>query len=125
MTGTIISFLAAVLSGLGVGSGGLYLLYLTDVLGTPQYTAQGQNLIFFSVSTLAATLTSVLHGRLPLFRLLPVLLGGSVGCLLGSLLTRLVPAEGARHLLGLFLLSCGLFTLFRMLRRGRTRTRAR
>ena len=43
----VTSFLIAVLSGLGVGSGGLLVIYLTLVEKVPQLTAQGTNLIFF------------------------------------------------------------------------------
>ena len=115
LTGSLVLLAAAVLSGLGVGSGGIYLLYLTDVLGLAQYTAQGLNLVFFTCSTLAASLLSLLRGRIHLSRLAPILLGGAVGCAVGALLTGLVPAALARRLLGLLLLVLGARTLGRAL----------
>ena len=103
--------IAAFLSGMGVGSGGFYLLYLTDVLGVPQYTAQGANLVFFSIATLSSSLISLRGGRIVMPRLLPLLLFGALGTVLGTLATRLLPPESARMGLGLLLVISGLATL--------------
>lgn len=102
---------AALLSGMGVGSGGFYLLYLTDILGVAQYTAQGANLVFFSISTLASSLISLRSGRLRMARLLPLLLFGAMGTFFGTLLTYVLPPENARMGLGLLLVVSGLATL--------------
>lgn len=106
---------AAFLSGMGVGSGGFYLLYLTDVLGVAQYTAQGANLVFFTIATLASSLMSLGGGRLRMARLLPLLFFGSIGTVLGTLLTYVLPPESARMGLGLLLTAAGLATLRRLL----------
>ena len=105
---------AALLSGMGVGSGGFYLLYLTDVLGVSQYTAQGANLVFFSLATLASSLFSLRRGRLLPSRLLPLLLYGAIGTAIGTALTNFLPPEGARMGLGLLLVAAGLATLRRL-----------
>ena len=64
------SFLFACLTGLGVGSGGLYILWLTLAKDLPQAEAQGLNLIFFSLSILSASLVNAFYKRVlfkPLF----------------------------------------------------------
>ena len=43
----IASFIIALLSGMGIGSGGLLVIYLTLLEKVPQLTAQGINLLFF------------------------------------------------------------------------------
>ena len=43
----IAAFLSAILSGLGVGSAGIFVLYLTLIAGFPQPEAQALNLLFF------------------------------------------------------------------------------
>lgn len=111
MSGFFVVLIAALLSGMGVGSGGFYLLYLTDVLGVPQYTAQGANLVFFSIATLSSSLISLRGGRIVMPRLLPLLLFGALGTVLGTLATRLLPPESARMGLGLLLVISGLATL--------------
>ena len=44
------SFGIAVLSGMGVGSAGLFVLYLTAFAGLSQLQAQGLTLVFFLLS---------------------------------------------------------------------------
>ena len=46
----IASFLIAALSGLGVGGGGLFVVFLALFTEIPQITAQGINLLFFLFS---------------------------------------------------------------------------
>lgn len=119
----LVAFLAAVLAGLGVGSGGFLLLYLTDVAGLPQYTAQGVNLVFFTVATLASTLASYRAGRLSVGRLLPLLILGGIGSIAGALLTLAVPPELARRAFGGVMVAGGLYTLLsRILRMRRAKT---
>ncbi len=43
LAGTVLGFL----TGLGIGGGSLLILWLTQVLSTPQVEAQGINLLFF------------------------------------------------------------------------------
>ena len=43
----IAAFIIAILSGMGIGSGGLFTIWLTAVAGTTQLAAQGLNLLFF------------------------------------------------------------------------------
>lgn len=103
--------LAALLSGIGVGSGGFYLLYLTDVAGLAQYTAQGANLVFFTVATLASSLLSLRFHTLSLPRLFAVLTLGIPGAALGALGTLLIPPIAARRALGVLMLVAGTLTL--------------
>ncbi len=110
-------FFAAVLSGMGVGSGGFYLLYLTDVLGVPQYAAQGANLVFFALATLASSLLHLGRGHITLAGILPLLLSGLVGTAGGSLLTFVVPPALARHAFGVFMIAGGGYTLLHLVRR--------
>ena len=126
MKSFFVIFLAALLSGMGVGSGGFYLLYLTDVAGVAQYTAQGANLVFFTLATLASSLVSLRGGRLRTARLLPLLSFGALGTVGGVFLTHLLPAGSARMGLGLLLVASGLATLRSLLRElSRKRTKKR
>lgn len=108
----LVTFLSALLAGLGVGSGGLFLLYLLRAVGMGQYAAQGTNLLFFCLATLASTLLNIRAGRLSPSRLLPLLFLGACGSVGGSLLTLAVPAAAARVGFGGFMVLGGLYTLF-------------
>ena len=49
--GFFVTLIVALLAGLGVGSAGLFMTWLTLVEKVPQLTAQGINLIFFIFSS--------------------------------------------------------------------------
>lgn len=119
MSEALVALFAALLSGIGVGSGGFYLLYLTDVAGLSQYTAQGVNLVFFTVATLASSLLSLRSHRLSLSRLFALLSLGIPGAFFGGALTLFLPPSAARQGLGLLLLLGGLITLRSALLRRR------
>ena len=51
---SLAAFAVSVLAGTGVGGGGLFILYLVSVLGTPQTDAQAVNLVFFISAAIAA-----------------------------------------------------------------------
>ncbi len=83
MTGWLLSFaaafLGAALSALGMGGGGIFLIYLTVFLGLPQLQAQGINLVFFIPVALVAL---VIHWKNNLVKwkiVLPCVLVGLPG----------------------------------------------
>lgn len=107
------SLLIAALSGMGVGSGGLLVMYLTLVHGTPQLQAQYLNLLFFIFASAASLCIHLTRRRI---RPLPVLLlslSGLLGSLLGARLALGLPEEWVSRLFGLFLVFSGALTLLR------------
>ena len=108
----LIALLCATLSGLGVGSAGILVLYLTRAEGVPQLTAQGLNLLFFLASGITSLLFS-LRKTPPLWRYqCLLLLTGIPGALLGVELATLLPAAVLRRALGALLIFCGVRGLF-------------
>ena len=108
------SALAAALSGLGVGSGGLLVIYLTLVAGIDQHTAQGINLLFFLFSGGAALSVHVSRRRLYPALILLLTLFGIGGSFLGSALSRALPPTLLRRLFGGMLVFSGMLTLRRV-----------
>ena len=114
----IFAYGVAVLSGLGVGSAGLLVVYLTAVAQMPQLAAQGLNLVFFLFSSGAALLVHLLRTP-PLYGYaLLLLIGGIPGSLLGAGLAHALSRTLLRRLFGGFLIFSGLVGLF-----GRKRNR--
>ena len=106
-------FLLSVLSGLGVGSAGLLVAWLTLLCDTPQLTAQGINLVFFIFSAGAALAVHAFRTPLLwqfLFFLIPA---GLLGSLLGTALATVLPQALLRRLFGLMLTAAGVMGLFR------------
>jgi uncharacterized membrane protein YfcA len=110
---SLLSLLIGVLAGLGVGSGGILILYLTTVDGLGQLAAQGLNLATFVFALGAALVVHLHRRRLSLPVLLFILVFGAAGAIAGSLLARAVDASLLRLLLGLLLLLMGTVALFR------------
>ena len=85
MLDAIVSFLAAILAGMGVGSGGIMVVWFTLAASLSQLDAQLLNLIFFVASSVAALFVNLLKKRLMTGVVLPLALGGcvfAVGCAL-------------------------------------------
>ena len=108
----LVAFLVAVLSGLGVGSAGLLVVFMTTAMQMPQLTAQGLNLIFFLCSS-GVSLLLCLRKAPPLWRYQGLLLLlGVPGALLGAELAHFLPEGVLRCAFGIFLMGCGILGLF-------------
>ena len=89
------SFFGAVLSALGMGGGGILLIYLTAYVGMQQQTAQGINLVFFIPVAIVAVCIHAKHKLLRWKVVLPCILVGLAGVWLGSRRTGArIPAAG-------------------------------
>lgn len=106
-----VSLLIGCLAGLGVGSGGLLILYLTAADGMAQLPAQGLNLGVFSFALGAAVLVHLHRRSLSRGVLLIVVLFGAAGACLGSLLARGLDTAVLRTALGGLMLFMGAVAL--------------
>lgn len=99
-------FLVAILSGLGIGGGGLLVIYLT-LSGVGQLEAQGINLVYFLFSSGAAMLVHMTRRKLNLPLIVVLALSGVVGAVCGSLLARSVDPTILRKTFGVLLFVSG------------------
>ena len=106
------SFLGAVLSALGMGGGGILLIYLTVFMGMGQLAAQGINLVFFIP---VAGVAIAIHAKNRLIRwrvALPAILLGLGGVYFGVKLAMFIGSDLLSKLFAVFLLPIGLRELF-------------
>ena len=108
----VVSFAVAALAGLGVGSGGLLLIYLTLVRDTEQFIAQGINLAFFIFAALASFIVNARKKRIDPHTLIFITVFGFVGVAVGSVILPTVSPILARKILGAILVLMSLFTFF-------------
>lgn len=106
--GVIVVGLLALFAGLGVGSAGLLVVWLTLCEGMGQLEAQGVNLLFFILSSGAALIVHVFRTRLPLKFILLMIPAGLVGSFFGTLLAGVLPQLLLRRVFGAFLVLCGI-----------------
>jgi len=110
------SILAAVGSGalgaMGMGGGGILVIYLTLALSLPQLQAQGINLLFFLP---CAVISIIINGKRHLIewkRALWIILGGLPATLLGIFIAGKIDTKWLGWIFAAFLIIVGLRELF-------------
>lgn len=102
--------LFGILTGMGIGGGGLLVIYLTLVRNYSQIDAQGANLLFF---TFAAAASMIIHFKKRNVRIKTVLLVsvfGIFGAFVGGKVTAVIPQEITGKLYGVMLVISGIIT---------------
>ena len=112
--GSIAAAVIALLSGLGIGSGGLFVILLTGLLGFDPVAARGLNLLFFVFSAASSMAIHLRRRRVDRTLLLGIL-PGCAAALAGARLAENIPTETLRLLFGILLIlsgGAGLLSLF-------------
>ncbi len=113
MVDFFVSLCASTLQGLGVGGGGLLVIYLVLIKNYEQLLSQGINLIFFIFSSLSAMLVHIRKRKIPYLLVLVISAFGAVGAFLGSVLAREVDSSLIRMIFGFLLIISGSIALFK------------
>ena len=117
MTDLLVSFALGALSGMGVGGGGLFAIYMIAVKDAPQIAAQSENLAFFLAASVSALAVNIKKRRIDI-RLCSVLaLSGIAGALPGAHLAKSVPADSLRKIFGAALILAASYTVVKAVRR--------
>jgi len=104
--------LSGLLGAMGLGGGGILIIYLSLFTAIPQAQAQGINLLFF-LPTAVLALIVYQRKKLIVWRIaVPFALFGVIGSLLGSYLSRGIDNEVLSKMFGALLLLMGIKTLF-------------
>ena len=109
----LVSCGVALLSGLGVGSGGLLVVFLTEYRGVGQLFAQGVNLIFFIFSSGASTAVNLRSRNICYGAVTVMSLGGTVGAIVGAIVASVLDPDLLRIGFGLMLLIGGIPSFIR------------
>lgn len=112
MKAFIISFIIATLSGMGVGGGGLLVIYLTLFESAEQIVAQGTNLCFFIAAAIASTVYSAKKKRIVWKTTLILSFSGVVFSVLGGYLAGVMDPAALRKIFGGMLVLGGISSLF-------------
>ena len=109
----LIGFLAGFAGGLGVGGGGILLLYLPAFTETTQLSAQGINLVFFLPTAAAALFLHFKNGFVKWKTALLAVLFGIPAVFFGFFIAKSIDEGFLRLGFALLLLFIGLKELFR------------
>lgn len=105
------AFIASLLTGLGIGSGGLLVIYLTFFGGYVQIEAQAVNLLFFISAAAIATLVNLIKKRIYFLPSVILTLFGTAGALLGTVTAVDAGSSITRKIFGGFMLAAGVYGL--------------
>lgn len=109
----IAAFLIALLSGLGVGGGGLFAVYLSVFSDLPQLAAQGANLLFFLFSSGASVTVNLFRRHIIFPAVALMIVTGIAGAAAGSLLAHVLPDLWLRKIFGMMLIAGGIMAIKR------------
>ncbi len=113
MIESIVGFFTALLAGLGIGGGGLLVIYLVLWANCEQLLAQGINLLFFLFSSAAAMAVHFRKRKIP-FLFVALISGvGIAGAIFGSIVAKSVSPELVRMIFGALLIASGTISLFK------------
>lgn len=107
------AFAVALLCGLGVGGGGLFIVYLTLAAGYDQLNAQGINLVFFIAAASASLLLHIKKRKLNIRFMLLLAVCGACGAVGGSACAFIADPDIIRKVFGAGLIAAGGLVLFR------------
>ena len=108
----IVAFLSAILAGMGVGSAGFLVVYMTVFGGYPQLSSQLMNLIFFIASSSAAIAVNLFKKRLSLKIILLIAVPGVVGAIGGATFAHSMDNDLLGKAFGVMLILFGSLALF-------------
>ena len=124
-------FISSSFAAMGVGGGGLLVIYLTQAVGMEQRLAQGINLIFFLCASVTALSVHLRKRNIALRYALFFAIGGSVGAVIGCLFAQGADNRILRRGFGILLIYAGGVTLYKTVteyikrRREHTKTKLR
>ena len=104
----IATFVVATLAGMGIGSGGLMVIYLTLLRGSDQLSAQGINLLFFLFASGASMLIHLKRRRIFLLAVAVMVAAGLPAAYLGTRLAMVLDERTIRVLFGAFLVAASI-----------------
>lgn len=109
----IAGLVIGVLTGMGMGGGGLLVIYLRLFKDFPQLDSQGTNLLFFIFAALGSLLIHFKNRQIEWKAVLIIASVGTVGSLAGSRFAMSVPEGLTGKIFGGVLILSGIITLFR------------
>ena len=108
---TVISFVIALVSGMGLGGGGLFAVYLSLFTDVPQLSVQGFNLVFFLFAAGASVVVQLFKRKVNFTAVAIMTAAGLVGAALGVAIGGALPEEWLRRIFGLMLITVGILSL--------------
>jgi len=111
-------FLLAAASGMGIGGGGLLVVYLTVIHASDQASAQAFNLLFFIIAATTSAIIKYKKGSIGSLKNTAICSALAIpGIFAGTALRNILPIPFIRTMFGVMLILTGAIVLFREIRK--------
>lgn len=108
----IAGFLSGLFGAMGLGGGGVLIIYLTVFAEIKQFVAQGINIIFFISIAFIAVLMYNVKKLVSWNIVIPYSILGIIGAILGASISNSINSTLLSKMFGLLLLFMGIYQLF-------------
>ncbi len=108
----LIAIVIAALSGMGVGGGGLFALYLKYFSSYGQIDVQAINLLFFLFASGASLLVHLQKRKIYFYAVIIMTLFGILGSLAGSTLALNIEGQILSKIFGGMMIAAGIYSFF-------------
>lgn len=109
---SIAGIITGAIGAMGLGGGGVFLIYLTVFAQTPQIQAQGMNLIFFIPSAMIAVIVYAKKKMIKTKMIIKFAGIGVLGALTGTWISGYVGNNLLSKLFAIFLVILGIYEMF-------------
>ena len=104
---------SGILGSMGLGGGGILIIYLSIFTDTKQLTAQGINLLFFIPIGLLSVIIYSIKKQIKWKTTLKIAIFGIIGAIIGILLADLLGGQITRKIFGCLLIAMGINELLK------------
>ena len=109
---------AGTLGGMGIGGGAILIPVITMVFGASQHAAQSINLLYFIGAATFAVFIHTKEKRIQTKLLPPMIVGGILGAVAGSLIALRLEAAVLKYIFAAFLFIMGIGEFFKKSEKG-------
>ena len=115
------AFLVSVLTGMGMGSAGLMVIYFSAVRNLQQLEAQGANMLLFIASTLFSLVLQISQKLIRWKTVILITLAGCVGTFIGFKVAKGIDGESVKRYFAMLLIISGLISIVKIAKDRRSK----
>lgn len=108
----VFGIIAGIVSSLGMGGGTILILLLSIFMGLDQHVSQATNLIFFIPTSITAIIINIKDKRIDWKVSKSIILYGSIGAIIGSIISSKIQTQNLKKIFGIFLLIISFFQIY-------------
>ena len=117
----LVALFISVLTGMGMGSAGLMVIYFSTVKNFPQLEAQGANMLLFIASTLFSLVLQISQKLIRWKTVIPITLAGCLGTFIGFKVAKGIDGETVKRYFALLLIVSGVISIVKIAKDRRSK----